>query len=155
MERPLFWRQGLFLQPQHFQLVDRYYQSLFTSFYKYQQPYPWGIGKIQIQDAALDNQTFNLLNGDFMFSDGSYTVLPDNAVIEARSFGDAWDKKGESLDVYIGLRKWNEFGSNVTTLPNFSDLTDVNTRFVTTIDPEEMKDFGFTYFPLSNKNWLL
>ncbi|MGD9157592.1 MAG: type VI secretion system baseplate subunit TssK [Desulfobacteraceae bacterium] len=140
MERPLFWRQGLFLQPQHFQLVDRYNQSLFTSFYKYQQSYPWGTGRTQIQDAALDNQTFNLLNGEFMFPDGSYTVMPDNALIEARSFSDAWDKKGESLDVYIGLRKWNEFGANVTTLSSLSDLTDVNTRFVTTIDPEEMKD---------------
>lgn len=140
MERPLFWRQGLFLQPQHFQLVDRYNQALFTSLNRYHQPYPWGVGKIQIQDAALDNQTFNLLSGDFMFPDGSYVVLPDNAIIEARSFHDAWDDKGESLDVYIGIRKWNELASNVTTLSNLSNLTDINTRFVTTTDPEEMKD---------------
>ena len=75
MERPLFWRQGLFLQPQHFQLLERYNQALFTSFYKYQQPYPWGIGKIQIQDAALDNQTFNLLNGDFFRRQAFFPVI--------------------------------------------------------------------------------
>lgn len=140
MERPLFWRQGLFLQPQHLQLLDRYYQSLFTSFFQYQQPYPWGITRMQIQETALENQIFNLLYGDFLFNDGSYAVLPDNAVIEARSFENAWDKKGESLDVYVGIRKWNEYGSNVTTLSHLADFTDVNTRFVTTTNPEEITD---------------
>lgn len=140
MERPLFWRQGLFLQPQHFQLADMYFQSLLTPFSKYQHPYPWGVGEMQIQTATLGNQTFNLLKGEFLFPDGTYTALPDNAIMEARSFDKAWGKKGQPLGVYIGLRKWNEFGTNVTILPGLSNLTDVNTRFVTTAEPEEVKD---------------
>ena len=140
MERPLFWRQGLFLQPQHFQLVDRYYHSLFSSLYRNLQPYPWGMGKIQIQNAALDNQTFNILSGEFLFPDGTFTALPDNSIVDARSFGNAWDSKGKSLNVYIGLRRWKEFGSNVTTLSSLSDFADVNTRFITATDPEEIND---------------
>ncbi|UCG67230.1 MAG: type VI secretion system baseplate subunit TssK, partial [Deltaproteobacteria bacterium] len=44
------------------------------------------------------------------------------------------------LGVYVGLKKWNEIGENVTVLPQLSNLTEVNTRFTTTADPEEVQD---------------
>ncbi len=140
MERPLFWHQGLFLQPQHFQLADLHAQSLLTPFYRFHFSFPWGIGGIQIQEAALENSTFNVLKGDFLFPDGACAVLPDNAVFEARSFDGAWTEDGRPLDVYLGLKKWNHLGENVTVLPGLSALSDVHSRFVTTEDPEEVKD---------------
>jgi len=140
MERPLFWHQGLFLQPQHLQLTDLHVQSLLTPVYRYLYPYPWGIGELEIQTAALDNLNFNLLRGNFLFPDMTYVDLPGNAIIEARSFDEAWVEGGKPLGVYVGLKKWNEFGENVTVLPRLSNLTEVNTRFVTTVDPEEVKD---------------
>ncbi|HUT71268.1 MAG TPA: type VI secretion system baseplate subunit TssK [Desulfatiglandales bacterium] len=140
MERPLFWHQGLFLQPQHLQLADLHAQSLLTPVYKYLCPYPWGIGELEIQTAALDNLNFNLVRGNFVFPDMTYTALPGNAIIEARSFDEAWVEGGKPLGVYVGLKKWNEIGENVTVLPRLSNLADVNTRFVTTADPEEVQD---------------
>jgi type VI secretion system protein ImpJ len=41
MERPLFWHHGLFLQPQHFQLSDRYLQSLLNTVYRLLMPHLW------------------------------------------------------------------------------------------------------------------
>jgi len=140
MERPLFWHQGLFLQPQHLQLADLYVQSLLTPVYKYLCPYPWGVGDLEIQTAALDNLTFNPLRGNLIFPDMTYVALPGNAIIEARSFDGAWAEGGKPFSVYIGLKKWNEFGENVTVVPRLSDFTEVNTRFVTTVDPEEIQD---------------
>jgi type VI secretion system protein ImpJ len=140
MERPLFWHQGLFLQPQHLQLADLYAQSLLTPVYKYLCPYPWGVGELEIQTAALDNLTFNLLRGNLIFPDMTYVALPGNAIIEARSFGEAWGEGGKPFSVYIGLKKWNEFGENVTVVPRLSDFAEVNTRFVTPVDPEEVQD---------------
>ena len=140
MERPLFWHQGLFLQPQHLQLADLHAQSLLTPVYRYLCPYPWGIGEVEIQTAALDNLNFNLLRGNFVFPDMTYIALPGNAIIEARSFDEAWVEGGKPLGVYLGLKKWNENGENVTVLPQLSNLADVNTRFATTADPEEVQD---------------
>jgi type VI secretion system protein ImpJ len=140
MERPLFWHQGLFLRPQHLQLADLHAQSLLTPVYRYLCPYPWGIGELEIQTAALDNLNFNLLRGNFIFPDMTYIALPGNAIIEARSFDEAWVEGGKPLGVYVGLKKWNEIGENVTVLPRLSNLADVNTRFVTTADPEEVQD---------------
>ena len=141
MERPLFWHQGLFLQPQHFQLADLHSQSLLTPLYGYQYSFPWGIGGMQIQEAALENGSFNVLKGDFLFPDMTYVVLPDNAAIEARSFEGAWAEDGRPLNVYIGLKKWNDLGENVTVLSESATLTEVHTRFVTSNDPEEVRDF--------------
>jgi type VI secretion system protein ImpJ len=140
MERPLFWHQGLFLQPQHLQLADLHAQSLLTPVYRYLCPYPWGIGEVEIQTAALDNLNFNLLRGNLVFPDMTYIALPGNAIIEARSFDEAWVEGGKPLGVYLGLKKWNENGENVTVLPQLSNLADVNTRFATTADPEEVQD---------------
>jgi type VI secretion system protein ImpJ len=140
MERPLFWHQGLFLQPQHMQLADLHAQSLLTPVYRYLCPYPWGIGEVEIQTAALDNLNFNLVRGNFVFPDMTYIALPGNAIIEARSFDEAWVEGGKPLGVYLGLKKWNENGENVTVLPQLSNLADVNTRFATTADPEEVQD---------------
>ncbi|UCE52982.1 MAG: type VI secretion system baseplate subunit TssK, partial [Desulfobacterales bacterium] len=140
MERPLFWHQGLFLQPQHLQLADLHVQSLMTPVYRYLCPHPWGVGEMEIQTAALDNRNFNLLRGNFIFPDMTYVTVPDNGIIEARSFDEAWVEGGQPFAVYIGIKKWNEFGENVTVTSRLSNLGDVNTRFVTTVDPEEIQD---------------
>ena len=140
MDRPLFWHQGLFLQPQHLQLADLHVQSLLTPLYKYLGPYPWGVGELEVQTAALDSRTFNLFRGNFIFPDMTYVDLPGNAIVEARSFDEASVEGSQPLTVYLGLKKWNEFGENVTVLSQLSNLTEVNTRFVTSVDPEEVQD---------------
>ncbi len=141
MERPLFWHEGLFLQPQHFQLEDLHFQSLLAPFHRLLQPHFWGIGDLEIQEAALGNRNFNLLGGEFLFPDKTYVVFPGNAVIEARSFDEAWIEGGKPLTVYIGLRKWNDAFENVSVLSKLDNFSEVTTRFITTVDPEEVRNF--------------
>jgi type VI secretion system protein ImpJ len=140
MKRPIFWHQGLFLQPQHFQLKDLYDQSLLIPLHKFLNPHFWGIGDIEIQQAALGNRSFDVLSGNFLFPDMTYAVFPDNAVIEARSFEAAWEEGGKTFTVYVGLKKWNDAGENVTVLSSLNNFFDVTTRFVTTTQAEEIQD---------------
>ncbi|MDY6844406.1 MAG: type VI secretion system baseplate subunit TssK [Thermodesulfobacteriota bacterium] len=140
MNKPLFWHQGLFLQPQHFQLEDAHFQALLTPLYKFLQPYLWGVGDFEIQKAPLGTRTFDLLKGEFLFSDMTHVVFPGNACLEARSFDEAWIEGGKPLRVFIGLKKWNSAGENVTTLSSLENLREVTTRFVATADPEEVQD---------------
>jgi type VI secretion system protein ImpJ len=141
MERPLFWHEGLFLQPQHFQLEDLHFQSLLAPFHRLLQPHFWGIGDLEIQEAALGNRNFNLLGGEFLFPDKTYVVFPGNAVIEARSFDEAWLEGDKPLTVYIGLRKWNDAFENVSELSKLDNFSEVTTRFITTVEPEEVRNF--------------
>ncbi len=140
MERPLFWHQGLFLQPQHFQLGDAHFRSLLAPFHQFFRPHLWGAGDFEIQKAALGNGSFSLLRGEFLFQDMTYVVSPGNALIEARSFDEAWVDGGKRFSVFVGLRKWHDAGGNVTVVSRLENLSEVTTRFVTTADPEEVQD---------------
>ncbi len=141
MARPLFWHQGLFLQPQHFQLEDIYNQSLLTPFHRLLQPHFWGVGDLEVQTSGLGNFSFNLLKIEALFPDMTYVVFADNALLQARSFDDGWVDGGKPLTVYIGLKKWNQAGENVTVVSSLDNIQDVTTRFVTTADPEDVIDF--------------
>lgn len=140
IQRPLFWHQGLLLQPQHFQLQDQAIQSRLIPFLKYQQPHFWGGGQAEISRGALATGSFNLLSGSFLFPDGSYLELPGNALIDARPFDGGWLEGSKPLQVYLGLRKWNDSAENVTVIDRREELGAAVTRFVATTDPEEVRD---------------
>ncbi len=140
MERSFFWHQGLFLQPQHFQLQDRYIQSLLTPLHSFLQPHFWGVAGLEIQDAALGNFSLKVLEGKFLFSDGSFVSLSENGLLDPRSFSEDWIESGKSFDIMLGLRKWNPNGENVTVLPNLENVSDVTTRFVTSKELDEAQD---------------
>jgi len=140
IQRPIFWHQGLFLQPQHFQLLELSFRSLLSPYFNFLEPHFWGIGEIEIQEATLGNRTFNPVKGNLLFQDGTHAVLPDNAIIEARRFEEAWIEGGKPLTIYVGLKKWNDAGENVTVLEKLESFSEVTTRFVTTPDAEEVSD---------------
>ncbi len=140
MDRPLFWHQGLFLQPQHLQLTTRYAEGLNLPLKSYLQPHFWGVGSWQVQLTALNNQNFQLTEGKFLFPDMSYAVIGENALVMPRSFEDAWEKGEERFSVYLGLRKFNASGSNVTVVTDLNNLTEVGTRWVTANVADQVPD---------------
>lgn len=140
IERRLFWHQGLFLQPQHFQLLERSLQSLLLPFQDFIEPHFWGIGEVEVQKAALGTRTFGILRGNMVFPDGTHAVFPGNAVVDPRPFEDAWVDGGRPLNVYLGLKKWNGSGENVTVLERMENIQKAPTRFVSQADPEDVAD---------------
>lgn len=141
-QRPLFWHQGLFLQPQHFQQLDLYYQSVRTPETVYQKPYFWGVKRLRIQEAALQNRTFEVSEIEILFQDGTWVAYPGNAVMQSRPFKDiSFDfESGKPFKVYLGLRKWNKGDRNVTSTSGTEDLNTMGTRYVCPIDPEAVRD---------------
>jgi len=140
MERPLVWHQGLFLQPQHFQLNDLYHASLLTPLQKYLVPHFWGAARLDIREAALGTGSFQLDSGDFVFPDMTYAVIPDNAVVQPRTFDRDWKDASKPFTVYLGIRRFNPLGDNVTTLSGTENLTGVTTRFIADAATEEVRD---------------
>ena len=137
---PVFWHQGLFLQPHHFQLLDRSVRMLFDPFHDYLVPHFWGVGEMEIQHASLGTRSFQLAKGGFLFPDGTYAAFPGNALVEPRHFEDAWVEGGKPFTVFLGLRKWNNIGENVTVVDSLEDVSSVTTRFAAPADAEEWKD---------------
>ena len=140
MAKPLFWHQGLFLQPHHFQLNDRYTKSLMDPWYAFMAPHFWGVGKFGLHESALANHVFDVKAGEFMFPDNAHVIIGENAVVQPRSFERDWADGGRSFGVYLGLKKFDESGENVSVLKDFNDLSQVSSRFISLTAPEQMAD---------------
>jgi len=140
IKRSIFWHQGLFLQPHHFQQHDLYIQDLHKPFRKFLTPFFWGIAGMEASRGALENLSFDVLKGEFVFQDGTYVVFPGNAVLAKRSFKNTWVEEDKRFTVYLGLKKLDEAGSNVTELASLDKISEVSTRYVTLAEPEQIDD---------------
>lgn len=140
MGKPLFWQQGLFLQPHHFQLNDLYNRSLVDPWYNYMAPHFWGTSGFDIHESALTNYNFDIRGGEFLFPDNTHVIIGENGVVQARSFENDWEDGGKPFLVYLGVKKWDDTGENVAVVSDFNDLSHVSTRFVSSTDPEQMPD---------------
>jgi type VI secretion system protein ImpJ len=138
--KPVFWYQGLFLQPQHFQQADLYGQSLSSPLKRYLQPFFWGACRMAVDEGALRERVFELSQGEFIFQDGSYVSLSENALLQPRSFKDFWVEMEKPLKVYLGLKKWDRNGNNVTVLAGDESYHALQSRFVSPEAAEEVKD---------------
>ena len=138
--KPVFWHQGLFLQPQHFQMAERYQQSLLYPYHAFQQPHFWGVCSIEMQSASLTHKACEVEKGEFIFPDGTFVSVPDNGIVTPRSFDSEWVDPDKPFTIYLAIHKYNKFGDNVTVVNELNDVNDINTRFVSTANPEDIKD---------------
>ena len=154
MEKPLFWHQGLFLQPQHLQLKDMIDQSLLTPYHSYIKPYLTGVASLSIRSANLPGFSFDLDEGAFWFPDMTYAVIGKNAMIESRNFQSFWNSGKEPMMVYVGLKKYNRSRANTTEVEGLTNLGHVSTRFVVLKNHEEVLDLNHGNNPAQVKQML-
>jgi len=139
--KQIFWHQGLFLQPQHFQWQERGNQYRLYPQQTYMQPYFWGFGRLRIQEDSLKNMMFEIRECEALFRDGTWVAFPGNSELPPRSFKGVWtEDMAQRFRVYLGLRKLNPDGENVTVAGRDEEPFPTATRFVSPADPEEIKD---------------
>ncbi len=137
---PIYWHQGLFLQPQHFQLSDQYQREMLEPLLRTIHPHLWGCASLSLANTALTNRRCEVDGGEFLFPDGTFTSLPGNAIVNSRKFDSEWLEADKPFTIYIGLRKLNSQGNNVTTVTDLSATTDITSRYVTEATPRDVKD---------------
>jgi len=140
MPKSLLWTQGLFLEPQHFQLLDRHQDFLLEPFRRFVAPYFWGIATLDVAKNALGSRVFAINSGEFLFPDGTHACFPGNCVVEGRSFAEAWDDGDKFFLIYLGVKKYREQGRNVTVVPELEKLSGITSRYVTEVEPDEIAD---------------
>lgn len=113
--RPIFWGQGMFLQPQHFQQQDGYHEARVRRYLHWLAPFAWGIKSLVIREAALQNFVCDIERCELVTWDGTLVCFqgdagPSNATLRPRPFEDALDTGGRPLGVYLGLKwlQWEE-----------------------------------------------
>jgi type VI secretion system protein ImpJ len=111
--RHIFWQQGTFLEPQHFQLLELQRRNELSFLLGALQPYPWGLAELVIDREALSNFTFQILKLDLWMPDGRRLIHPGNLQMAARSFLKAWTNTDAPLEVYLAVPVFSLTSPNV------------------------------------------
>jgi len=110
----VIWKEGMFLQPQHFQQAERFYQNTLNSTLNHHCPYLYGISELDIDKDAVANGLISITRCRGRLPDSTVFNIPfDDTAPIARSFSDQFAHDQQSLDVYLGLPLCMEGKSNV------------------------------------------
>ena len=120
--RPVFWGQGMFLEPQHFQQQDWYHETRLRRYFHLFLPFSWGVKSLAINEAALQNFVFQIEQCEVVTWEGTIVrfrgdAVPSNARIEPRSFEQDMYPGGRPLSVYLGLKRLQLEESNLPEAP--------------------------------------
>ena len=136
----VYWHQGMFLQPQHFQQTDRHQDFQLSALLGAAQPHFWGVGEIAINKAAIANRFIDVESARLIFPDRSYVELPGNALLSRRAFDAARISGDKPQRVYLGLRKLSAQQANVTVADDEDAAARAGTRFATLPTAPEVGD---------------
>lgn len=136
--QPIFWRQGLFLQPHHLQHNDRLALYRQHRIHSLTMPYAWGVAGLELDTAALVDQSVMVSRLTVLMRDGLLIEYPGNAVIESRRFDLAQLGAGRTL--YIGVRRIIPDQANVRVVDHINDAAQADTRLAATAEPTETPD---------------
>lgn len=98
---PVAWTEGMFLRPQHFQHHDLYNEERLRYHVAALNPFQWGVRELKVNEDALSEHRFEVLELEAIMPGGTVVRYPGNAIIETREF----DPALERLDVHLGLRR--------------------------------------------------
>ena len=105
--RAIYWHQGMFLQPQHFQLAERQLMEQHKPVTQSGLPHFWGVGELALSAAAVANHRIEIQSATLLFPDQSYVEYPGNAVIADRAFDAAQVRSDRPLSVIGQVEPWS------------------------------------------------
>lgn len=140
IDQPLYWHQGLFLQPQHLQHNDRLNAHRVARLAQVSMPHSWGIVSLQVAEGALATGQFTVDQLSVLFRDGTLAEFPGNALLESRMFVPGELSNGPRT-VYVGLRKVMQGQPNAGMYETLDAAARAQTRFATLAEPAGAPDY--------------
>ena len=151
LRKPMRWKEGMFLRPQHFQQYDLYLENREYSRFRSVQMYAWGLLAVEIDADALTNFVFQVNEIRAVLPDGALIDVPGNARTGGRSFDGMMNEVGRSMDVSIGVRARDDRGPQT-----LSDTTSTgDTRYVSIEEEVYDLDAGRDPAPLEKLSYNL
>ncbi|MFN0059353.1 MAG: type VI secretion system baseplate subunit TssK [Planctomycetota bacterium] len=111
---PVHWSEGLFLTPQHMQALSRYFEGRVAETVLRATPYAWGLSRLEIDDAALENFELKLRRLDAVLEDGTRVRVPEDCEVPVRSLKEHFATGRETVEVTIGVPEYALRSSNVS-----------------------------------------
>ncbi|MDT0355016.1 type VI secretion system baseplate subunit TssK [Herbaspirillum huttiense F1] len=138
--KAIYWHQGMFMQPQHFQMADLHGQFRNKPLLESGLPHFWGVGELILSASAASNRIIEIERAQLLFPDRSYVEYPGNAAIAPRSFDSAWIEGDKPFNVYLGIKKLNDQEKNATQADSLAEAAAAPTRFASLSNTPEVPD---------------
>lgn len=136
--RPIFWHQGLFLQPQHFQHAESLALSRLVRLLDLTTPHAWGVMAAQLEESALANNQVVFSRLSVLMRDGTLIDFPGNATLDVCRFEPT--QLGDGKTLYLGLRRMMPDQPNVSVFADMGDAPRADTRYAASSEPLGMED---------------
>jgi len=108
----LFWGEGMFLRPQHFQRQDAYHETRLYEVSQALHPYGWGTRQVRFDPHALATGALRPLQISVIFSDGELYSAPDvDELPPPISLNGLADGKQE-ITIYLAIPLFKDYGGN-------------------------------------------
>lgn len=115
--RPLYWNQGLFLTPQHFQLLEGRQDMLRQHFHHLAGPHGWGLRRLTLNNDALAHGVIDIVACEALFRGGTYlragTDGPVNALLKPRNCQQLARSVTRPVQLFLAVPVLSETGANV------------------------------------------
>lgn len=138
IDQPLYWHQGLFLQPQHFQHTDARTAHGLARLTELLHPHAWGLVSMRFNEAALATGQCQLEQLSLRFRDGTLVEYPGNAWVQARTF--ASDGQSDRQTLYVGLRRLDPEEANAQVFENLDAFQGADARYAVAADHRMLVD---------------
>jgi type VI secretion system protein ImpJ len=135
-DRPVFWSQGLFLHPQHFQAADEAAAARIEMLRLYGLPYFRGLRRLVFSGAAPDHAV-SVERLEAVFPSGAAVNVPYDASLAPLALGNDWPAPDKPGTLYLGLALPKSGGANAApeTPGEFAGK-----RFIYAEEPDAMPD---------------
>ncbi len=115
MSTPIIhWHEGLFLLPQHFQILQRGILDQFGSERAMSWAYPYGVVEARISNDDLENFRIRFDRLQVVMPGGIHLSYPENTDLPSLDIREAFAANPKGFTVYLGLPHW--FSQRANTL---------------------------------------
>ena len=113
--RPVYWEEGLFLTPQHFQAADRHFRRGLQEVEDWFHPYNWGIRTIEFEAKNVSKYVFVLRQCEARFPDGTRLVVGKGCDVPSLSLNlrNAFPKGKTETTIFLAVPSFHLGEKNV------------------------------------------
>lgn len=99
---PVYWHEGMFLRPHHFQASDRFWTDYTRQSSRWDSPYNWGIRRIDIDRNALKNYRFVVSSLQARMRDGAIIRVPQDCSLRELDLHAAFESN-DQVEVMLAV----------------------------------------------------
>jgi type VI secretion system ImpJ/VasE family protein len=121
MSVKIHWQEGLFLQPHHFQRMQKSVQDEISSERRLAWPYPYGVIEARLSRDELENKRVRFDKLRAIMPSGLEVNYPTAAELPSLDIAQAFSKGAGSFTVSLGVPLWQESRANTVPVTHDAD----------------------------------